>query len=74
MSGIKYGGYFQKLTGKEVTDFSSMEEINAEVQAAKHKRVEMDEYKSSVVPSRGNVFEYTSYDNLNEEIDACLSA
>lgn len=74
MANNIYGSFFNKLIGKSVDQYESLEEINSEVEFRKNKKLHIQAYKSSVVPSRGNIFKYFQRDDeLDKKIDSYLS-
>lgn len=68
-----FGSFFQKLIGSSVDQFATVESINTAIEKKQDKKIHADTYKSTVVHSRGNVFKYSRFDNLDKEIDTYLA-
>ena len=68
-----FGGFFQKLTGKSVEEFTTLESVNGAIEEKRNKKTHASTYKSSVVHGRGNVFKYSRHDDLDKRIDNYLT-
>ena len=65
-----FGSFFKELTGVNASECLSIEEIDSEIT----KNIHIKSYKSSVVHSRGNIFQYTQkHKNIDSKIDSYLS-
>ena len=68
-----FGGFFQKLIGKSVEEYATLESLNGAIEEMRNKKTHAGTYKSTVVHSRGNVFKYSRYDDLDKRIDNYLA-
>ncbi|AGS39698.1 MAG: hypothetical protein ACJA2A_001939 [Cycloclasticus pugetii] len=74
MTNNIYGSFFSRLIGKSVDSQANLEEVNKEVESIKDEKLHIRAYKSSAVPTRGNIFKYRKRDDkLDEKIDSYLS-
>ncbi len=68
-----FGDFFFRLINKDVSQYADLESINDAIESKIRKKIHATPYKSRVVHSRGNVFKYSRYNNLNQKIDAYLT-
>lgn len=70
----KPGDLFQEITGRSVTEFAGVRDVERAVEEKLGHKLEFKYFDSNVVPRRGDVFPHSNVDmeQVNAEIDKRL--
>ena len=68
-----FGSFFQKTTGKPVSDMDTMMAVEEAVEKACGHKLQVKKFESNLISERGNVFPFTDPpEAINQRIDAAL--
>jgi len=67
-----FGSFFLELTGKNVNQFKDIESISSAIESKNKKKIHASKFDSNIVHSRGNIFQFSRFDDLNSKIGRYL--